>query len=146
EEALGAPKSFVPETAAAALDEASWWLNGVKRAGAAARPAVMRQFTGLAQGASAETARDSAQFTEYDGHVPAAGKEMDPVARTTPVSVTELEDAAECPFRYFLERGLGIEAIDDDERDADVWLDPLTRGLLLHDLYARLLRRLRDDN
>jgi ATP-dependent helicase/nuclease subunit B len=60
------------------------------------------------------------------------------------VSATALEDAARCPFRFFLRTGLGIEAIADDDRDADVWLDPLTRGSHLHDLYAALTRRARD--
>ena len=56
-------------------------------------------------------------------------------------SVTELEKAAECPFRFFLKRGLGIRPVDDRERDKDVWLDPLTRGSELHEVYATLLRR-----
>ena len=36
--------------------------------------------------------------------------------------------------------------MDERERDKDVWLDPLTRGSELHDLYAALLRRCRDDD
>src|SRR6185295_14812587 len=50
----------------------------------------------------------------------------------------------ECPFRFFLKRGLGIRPLDERERDRDVWLDPLTRGSELHDLYASLLRRCRE--
>jgi len=61
-------------------------------------------------------------------------------------SVTELEKAAECPFRFFLKRGLGVRPIDERERDRDIWLDPLTRGSELHELYAALLRRARDEN
>jgi ATP-dependent helicase/nuclease subunit B len=54
-----------------------------------------------------------------------------------------LEKAASCPFRHFLERGLGIQAIEAGDRDRDVWIDHLLRGSLLHDLYAELLRRCR---
>jgi ATP-dependent helicase/nuclease subunit B len=144
--ALGTPKSAVPDTPSGALDEAGWWLYGLKRAGSAGRPAVLRQFPPLAAGIQAETARESTDFTEYDGYVPAAGRVLNPGRRDTPVSPTELEGAAKCPFRYFLEKGLGIDALEDEERDHDVWLDPATRGLLLHDLYARLLRRCRDGN
>ena len=61
-------------------------------------------------------------------------------------SVTELEKAAECPFRFFLKRGLGVRPVDERERDKDIWLDPLTRGSELHELYAALLRRARDEN
>ncbi|MEO8070196.1 MAG: PD-(D/E)XK nuclease family protein, partial [Acidobacteriota bacterium] len=60
------------------------------------------------------------------------------------VSPTQLEDAAACPFRYFLRRGLQVNAIETGERSRDLWLDPLIRGSLLHDLYAGLLRRCRD--
>ena len=69
--------------------------------------------------------------------------------RVTPrnvYSVTELEKAAECPFRFFLKRGLGVRPVDERERDKDVWLDPLTRGSELHAVYAALLRRTRDEN
>jgi ATP-dependent helicase/DNAse subunit B len=44
------------------------------------------------------------------------------------VPASQLEDAAKCPFRYFLQRRLGIDAVDDGEREHDVWLDPPTRG------------------
>ena len=78
--------------------------------------------------------------------MPEAGPILDPAAPETALSVTELEKAAECPFRFFLKRGLGVRPVDDGERDKDIWLDPLTRGSELHDLYAALLRRARDEN
>jgi ATP-dependent helicase/DNAse subunit B len=34
--------------------------------------------------------------------------------------------------------------MDDAEPDPDVWLDPMTRGSLLHDLFARIMREIRD--
>jgi ATP-dependent helicase/nuclease subunit B len=75
--------------------------------------------------------------------VPAAGAVLDPGLEGIVISPTQLEEAAECPFRYFLKRGLGVDAIESGERDRDVWLNPLLRGSLLHDLYAGLLRRCR---
>jgi ATP-dependent helicase/nuclease subunit B len=41
---------------------------------------------------------------------------------------------------------LGVRPVDEGERDKDIWLDPLTRGSELHELYAELLRRARDEN
>jgi CRISPR/Cas system-associated exonuclease Cas4 (RecB family) len=143
--ALGAPKSCVPESAAAALGATGWWLYGLKLAGAAAKPFVLRQFPALAQGIQAEEAREGETFGEYDGFVPAAGKALDPCAREQPVSSTQLQTAAECPFRYFLERGLGLQAVDESERDTDIWLDPMLRGTELHDLYAAILVKCRDE-
>jgi ATP-dependent helicase/nuclease subunit B len=143
---LGEPVSCVPPTAAAALDDSRWWLRGVVSAGAAAKPAVLAAYPSLAAGLRAEERRDGTSFTEYDGYVPAAGPVLDPCQPGRVVSPTSLEDAAKCPFRYFLRYGLGVDAIESGERDRDVWLDPLLRGSLLHDLYAELLRRCRADN
>ena len=61
------------------------------------------------------------------------------------LSGTQFEKAAECPFRFFLKRGLGLRPVDERERDRDVWLDPLRRGSELHDVYAALLRKTRDE-
>lgn len=144
--ALGAPKSYVPESPPAALGDAGWWLHGLKLAGAAAKPSVLEHFPALAQGIKAEEAREAPAFGKYDGFVPAAGKALDPCARERPTSSTHLQQAAECPFRHFLEYGLGLQAVDDEgERDRDVWLDPMLRGTELHDLYAAMLAKCRDE-
>jgi ATP-dependent helicase/nuclease subunit B len=142
---LGDPKSCVPARAADAPDASRWWLQGVSRVGAAGRAAVLRHYTPLAAGERARDQRHTDRFTEFDGHVPAAGSALDPAAATRIVSPTQLEDAASCPFRYFLRRGLGVDAIESGDRDRDVWLDPLIRGTLLHDLYARFWRRCRQE-
>lgn len=144
-EALGVPKSCVPESARMALSDSDWWLSGLKLAGPTGTGAVLRQFPLLAQGIRAEEARRSQVFGEFDGFVPEAGKLLDPCAREQPVSPTQLESAAKCPFRHFLSRGLGLEAVDEDNRDADVWLDPLLRGSELHALYAAMLGKCRGE-
>jgi ATP-dependent helicase/nuclease subunit B len=143
--ALGAPRSVVPGGAAGAVSDAGWWLTQVKAAGPRALTAVLRAFPSLQAGRVAEEARESEDFTEFDGHVPEAGRALDPARPDRVVSATQLEAAAGCPFRHFLARGLGLRALDDGERDPDVWLDPLTRGAELHDLYAALLRRCRQE-
>jgi ATP-dependent helicase/nuclease subunit B len=140
---LGEPASIVPATPDRALDESRWWLHGVLRAGDSARPAILSRYPSLCAGIEARARRTSPDFTEFDGHVPAAGAALDPGRAGLVISPTQLEDAAECPFRHFLKRGLGVDAIESGERDRDVWLNPLLRGSLLHDLYASLLRRCR---
>ena len=70
---------------------------------------------------------------------------LDPCAHGVAFRSPSSKTPPGCPFRYFLKRGLGIRPVDDSERDRDVWLDPLTRGSELHDLYARMLRRCRDE-
>jgi ATP-dependent helicase/nuclease subunit B len=142
---MGAPKSCVPETPARALGASRWWLHGVTRAGHQARPAVLGHYASLARGQHAQDTRASAQFTEFDGHVPAAGSILDPASPDRVVSPTQLEDAASCPYRYFLRRGLGIAAIESGDRAREVWLNPLLRGSMLHDLYAGLMRHCRKE-
>ena len=143
--ALGAPASGVPSSAGEAASDAGWWLAQLKAGGYGHVDAVLRGFSNLAAGRRAEMARASTIFTEFDGCVPDAGVALDPSAADYIVSATQLEEAAECPFRHFLRRGLGLQAVEDDERDRDVWLDPLTRGAELHDLYAEFLRRCRSE-
>ena len=143
-ERLGEPVSAVPAEPAQALSDAGWWLAGLRGADTGSLPAVRAGFPALAQGAVAEAARDSDAFTEYDGFVPEAGPQLDPRASGAAVSPTSLEELAKCPFRYFLQRGLGLDPTDEAEPNPDVWLDPLTRGSILHDLYAAIMREIRD--
>jgi len=142
--ALGQPASTVPPARDTAASGGGWWLRSVVSTGARGVAAVESTFGGVAQGLKAEAARASDQFTAFDGYVPEAGKALDPCNGVGSLSVTTLEGAASCPFRFFLERGLGLRPVDGRERDRDVWLDPMTRGAELHDLYAALLRRCRD--
>jgi ATP-dependent helicase/nuclease subunit B len=144
--ALGEPKSAVPTDREDALSPNGWWLRGVVGAGEDAITVLGAAFPQTAHGRAAEERREASEFTEFDGHVPGAGPGLDPCAPTNVYSVTELEKAAECPFRFFLKRGLGVRPANERERDKDVWLDPLTRGSELHAVYAALLRRTRDEN
>ena len=140
---LGEPVSAVPAEAGQALSDAGWWLAGLRGAAASAVAPVREAFPALAQGAVAEAARASDVFTEYDGLVPDAGPRLDPRVSRAVVSPTSLEELAKCPFRYFLQRGLGLDPVEDAEPDPDVWLDPMTRGTILHDLFATIMRELR---
>jgi hypothetical protein len=142
--ALGEPKSALPRDRKTALSSNGWWLRSIVGSGDEGIKIVGSAFAGIADGRVAEGQRQSSDFTDFDGYVPDAGPALDPCAVATAYSVTELEQAAECPFRFFLKRGLGIRPVDDRDRDKDVWLDPLTRGSELHELYAALLRRTRD--
>jgi RecB family exonuclease len=140
---LGEPVSAVPASADKALSEGGWWLHHLHGVGGAAFDAVRAAFPSLAQGDIAEAARHSEAFTVYDGFVREAGPILDPRTSGRTTSATKLEDIAKCPFRYFLQRGLGLEPIDTAEPERDRWLDPATRGNILHGLYADILREVR---
>jgi RecB family exonuclease len=142
--ALGEPKSLVPADRSAAASAGAWWLGSVVGTDGDGIDAVTSAFPSIGRGREAAAQRSSDAFTEYDGYVPEAGGVLDPCADGVALSVTTLQDAASCPFRFFLKRGLGVRPVEDRGRDKDVWLDPLTRGSELHELYASLLRRCRD--
>ena len=55
-------------------------------------------------------------------------------------AATELERYAACPFRFFLERVLNVEPVEDLALEFDV----LERGRLVHDVLARFHRRVND--
>jgi ATP-dependent helicase/nuclease subunit B len=144
--ALGEPVSTLPRDRERSTTRAGWWMRSVVGTGRTGVTAVEKTFVPLAKGRLALERRASDEFTEFDGHVPGAGPSLDPCAPSNAFSVTDLEKAAACPFQFFLKRGLGVRPLDEDERDRDVWLDPLTRGSELHAIYAALLRRCRDAN
>jgi ATP-dependent helicase/nuclease subunit B len=143
--ALGELVSRVPRDCNDAATASAWWLRSVVGTGNSAVKAVEASFAALARGRTASAHRESGAFSKFDGHVPAAGAPLDPCAPGNSFSVTDLETAASCPFRFFLKRGLGIRPVDEREREKDVWLDPLTRGSELHDVYAALMRRCRSE-
>lgn len=140
---LGEPASAVPPDPNLATTDAGWWLATCTSNGAA-RAGVLRAFPSLALGVRAEAARDSDLFTEFDGHVAVAGPVLDPSRTGRIVSATTLEDAAKCPFRFFLRQGLGVRPIEEVAADADAWLSSLTKGSELHALFARVLRFARE--
>ncbi|MBA2305387.1 MAG: PD-(D/E)XK nuclease family protein [Acidobacteria bacterium] len=142
--ALGEPVSSIPRTRDAAATASGWWLRSVVGTSDKGVEAVEASFAAIARGREAEAERNSERFTGFDGYVPDAGKVLDPTAPGNSFSVTDLETAASCPFRFFLKKGLGLRPVDEGERDKDVWIDPMTRGIELHDIYATLLRRCRD--
>lgn len=140
---LGAPETLLPGGADQALTDAGWWLATMKEAGEKGDQAVLDAFPSLAAGRAAMDARASDRFTEWDGFVRAARAFLDPRVSGEAVSVTRLERLVACPYRYFVEHGLGVEVVADEDPDHDEWLDPMQRGAALHEIFAALGREAR---
>ncbi|MEW6281217.1 MAG: PD-(D/E)XK nuclease family protein, partial [Candidatus Eremiobacterota bacterium] len=136
------PVSVVPSRPADAPGLSGWWLARVRSLGPRARAEVLSGYPWLDRGERAERAREGAAFTEFDGLVPRGGG-LNPLRQGLPFSPTSLETLAACPYRWFLQRGLGLTRPEPTEPTLEAWLDPLTRGSLLHDLFAEFLRDLR---
>ncbi len=137
------PVTVVAARAGAAPSLSSWWLARLAPLGPLASDWVLAAYPWLARGQRAVEAREKATFGEFDGLVPEAA-ELDPRRTGRPISATALEVLAACPFRWFLERALGLNRRELAGRDPDRWLDALMRGSLMHDLLARFLRELRE--
>ncbi|MCA9793439.1 MAG: PD-(D/E)XK nuclease family protein [Candidatus Eremiobacteraeota bacterium] len=117
---------------------AGWWLAHPHQSELA-----FAHYAQLRAGREADRARQSERFTEFDGLVVGAAGHLDPRQNGKPVSVSRLQVLATCPFRYFLEQGLGLTALEARRPRPDEWLDPATRGTLLHQIYADYHRFLR---
>jgi hypothetical protein len=143
---LGDPATLVTPAQSAATSDIGWWLSGLRGVGDTAMPLVSAAFPGIGCGIVADVKRQSDEFTEFDGLVPAAGADLDPRRADQVFSASRFESFAKCPFRFFLERGLGLDPVEDEEPDPDAWLDALTRGAALHEIYAAFLRCLRKEN
>ena len=100
-------------------------------------------FAHIKSGRIANDCRESEQFTQHDGLVPAAGIELDPSKPDAPrTSPSRLETFGTCPRKFFFRYGLGIYPPVEHVVDHDQWLDALQLGSLLHEVFEDFLREL----
>ena len=106
---------------------------------------IERSSPTLTRALAAQRARwHSPALTAFDGVLgPAALPAL--LARVgpdRPLSPTALESYATCPYRFFLEKVLGLKELDEPE--AVDRIDALARGSLLHRILQRFLEQLGD--
>ncbi len=145
--ALPPPETLVPTDASLALDESQWWLAtlGPLATASDVRAALGAHRDHLTHGQVAVAARASDAFTPHDGHVPAAGEDLDPrVADGRAASPHSLETIGACPRRFFFRYGLEIEPLSPADDDTGEWLTPLDAGSLMHTVLERFMRGLID--
>jgi len=139
---LGQPASFAPDRADRCLEEADWWLWRMCCSNRAtnAMEIVEARFPHLGRGFTAVRAREAAEFTVYDGLLPAPPRELDPTSPSGPVvSASRLETIGQCPLRYFFKYVLGIKLPGELEVDRRTWLAPGLFGDLLHDVFYEFM-------
>jgi RecB family exonuclease len=142
-EFLGDPATLVSDNRHDSTSDIGWWLSSLRGLGRAAMPVVLAAYTGILRGHQADAARQTAQFTEYDGLVPQAGADLDPRCPEAIQSASSMERFAGCPFGYYLHKGLRLDTSEENNLNPDQWLDPLSRGDLLHRVYSSFLRGIR---
>jgi len=125
--------AYSPGVDTTGLSGDEWWLKRVLLEGfRGEEKQVEGIFEGIKNGLSAENLRQKTDLPlgQFEGKISLAGEDLP--AR---YSATRLETMATCPFKFFLESILRISPPEEVEYDPLTWLDPLTRGSLLHDLY-----------
>lgn len=140
-QALGEPAGFdESKSTGIHLDETDWWLDNLteKETLKDGTESFKKIYVGIKEGLTAMAKRESEELTEYDGKIKAAEDELDPRKRKGLVmSASRLECAAKCPFQYFIKYVLGVELPEETEKDVTVWLDPMERGSLLHEVFQK---------
>ena len=134
---LAGRRGFAPLEADRALDEREWWLSQSLGAGGLkeCKDLIFTLYPGLGRGVSAHQARASGTFNAYSGKVASMAWE------DRPLSASQLENLAACPFHYFLRYILGISPPEDLAYDPGAWLDPAARGTLLHTVFEVFYRQ-----
>lgn len=147
------PSRWSAELFTGKIAEVTSFAGSLRRAAAGATPADLTDFelvslSALAEGAAsfleaidgdygrrrrAAFGRRPDGLSPYGGYVPAAAGDEE--AWREPLSATGLETFANCPFRFFLERRLGVRRLDPPERV--VVMDPRDRGTLMHEVLER---------
>lgn len=97
----------------------------------------------LDSGLKAAYKRNELQFTEYDGKVNIEQMIVDPrLNKEKSMSAGRLEQLAKCPYSYFLSEVLGVRPIEDTVYNPNKWMDPATRGSLLHSIFETFYKSL----
>ncbi|MRH41320.1 hypothetical protein GH741_01365 [Aquibacillus halophilus] len=127
----------VPLTPTDTFEEKDYW-NRILEQDASQRLSqeLIQSYPNLIHGQIAEQARKEAVFTSFDGQVTIDTSEYDPRQnKERRMTAGKLEKLATCPYAYFLEEVLQLKPIDEMTYDPYTWMDPATRGSLLHSVF-----------
>jgi ATP-dependent helicase/DNAse subunit B len=141
-----------PKTAEEALDEIEYDLGRADALISGTAPSALDYLSTLGPFFDAALAAEAARwgkrrFTPYDGwlHTGKTRAHLKRLyhCRRLSLSPTALEGYARCPYRFFLERLLGLAPLE--EPDPFAWVPALDRGALIHKVLFRFIERLKVD-
>lgn len=140
---LPAAAGFIPAAEAALLDDNQYWLYYFGHNQESNRAIDLTSlYPDTARGELALAHRLQGRFNQYNGKIEVAPEVLDPRRNKQVFSASRLEMLAACPYKYFLQFILGIKAPLELEYNPACWLDPLTRGALLHRIFELFYREL----
>jgi RecB family exonuclease len=138
---LGEPVGFIPKTEDVALNSFEWWLK--KKGGHYKAESVHASYPNLGTGERAEMEREKEAFNQYDGWVPSASGQLNPSDQNRVLSSSRLESLAKCPYAFFIQHVLGVEPLEEMEKDPSRWLDLRQKGELLHEVFRKFMEELK---
>ncbi|MEP6763644.1 MAG: PD-(D/E)XK nuclease family protein, partial [Gemmatimonadaceae bacterium] len=140
-EVIGAAVTAIPNGASANLDARDVWFAAMADGALLldAKPVALTAFDGLRRAANAAEARLQPIGGEFHGIVPAAAK-LDARKTQRAISPSSLEILATCSMRWFYNVALGARKFEEPEFDPLVWLNPLDRGNVFHEIYERVMK------
>lgn len=141
-ERLPEPHGFLPDEMEKAFDTIDWWMRKLSSDGTLydGIDAVKGCFPELAQGIEALDIRKDWKLSPYEGMVRVNAGDVHPVFnRDVVMSSSRFELLASCPFAYFLNYILGLYKPEEVAFDPSVWLDPLQRGSLIHEIFCAFM-------
>ncbi|MFL6558195.1 MAG: PD-(D/E)XK nuclease family protein [Bacillus sp. (in: firmicutes)] len=107
---------------------------------------ILNHFSNVKQGIAAETARNTGGVSEYDGLVQIDETQYDPrLNKDKTMSAGRFETLAKCPYSYFLREVLRVRPVEDVSFDENKWLDPASRGSLLHSIFETFYKKLQQE-
>jgi RecB family exonuclease len=139
---LPEPHGFLPEEMEKAFDTIDWWMRKISSDGTLydGIDVVKGCFPDLGQGIDALDIRKDWKLSPYEGMVQVNAQDVHPVLNQDVVmSSSRFELLASCPFAYFLNYILGLSKPEEVEFDPSVWLDPLQRGSLIHEIFCAFM-------
>jgi ATP-dependent helicase/nuclease subunit B len=140
---LGNPAGYCPLDPRQAIDETEWWIGQALAGRLVNGHDLVRQcYRSIDRGQVAFSARQVGAPTEYDGIVAAYGSALSQRRSHATMSCSRIEYLAGCPFAYFLKYVLYLNPHEEVAYDPGRWLDPMERGLLLHELYCNFMKEI----
>jgi hypothetical protein len=141
-EQLPEPHGFLPEKMEKTFDTIDWWMRKLTSDGTLLDgiDAVKGCFPELGQGIEALDTRKASRLSPYEGMVQVREDDVHPIVnRDIVMSSSRFELLASCPFAYFLNYILGLYKPEEVAFDPSVWLDPLQRGSLIHEIFCAFM-------
>lgn len=137
-EKLPEPHGFLPGDMNKTFDTVDWWLRKLSSDGTLydGLEVVKNCFPELGQGIDALNNRNALKLSPYEGMVQVKVEDVHPLFnRDVIMSSSRFELLASCPFAYFLNYILGLYKPEELKFDPSLWLDPLQRGSLIHEIF-----------